>query len=323
MHDDDPKKSSSSVKKRTLREILLTLIKVTLTFLVVYFVGKELIGNWSAVITYRWKINYMLLAASLLVHLITFALFAKIWCLLMQGFGYQVPFRHGFKIAYIANLGRYIPGRIWPMFGMVYIAKKINISEEAAVTSWAIALLFAIPPSFLVASVALLIHPEMISTQLSLHLGVGLYGLMLVTLLLSLVLILAPRLTLFCVNILVRFLKRPAIRLSLSVRLALSVYFGYMLCWICYGIAFWLFVNSVAIRPGIPLISCAGAFVLAYQIGYFAVFTPGGLGARELVLIGVLSPYLGPAAAGIAVLARVWNTACDILASLLALRVKI
>ncbi len=323
MHVADSRKSNSPDDKWTRRSVSVALFKILLTSLVVYFVGKQLIDNWSAVVTYRWKISYPLLAASFAMHLVTFALFAEVWCILMRGFGYQIPFRHGFKVAYIANLGRYIPGRIWPLFGMIYLAKKINITQEAAVASWGVASLFAIPPSFLVALSVLALNPEMISPQLSPYLGSGLHVLGLVTLLFSLLLVFVPRLTLSGVNTLMKMLKRPLIQLNLSVRLALLVYFGYMLCWIFYGIAFWLFVNSIAISPRIPLLSCIGAFVLAYQIGYFAVFTPGGLGARELVLIGVLSPYLGPASAGIAVLARIWNTVSDILASLLALRIKI
>jgi uncharacterized membrane protein YbhN (UPF0104 family) len=54
-----------------------------------------------------------------------------------------------------------------------------------------------------------------------------------------------------------------------------------------------------------------------------AIFTPGGLGARELVMIALLSPYMGASATGVAVVARVWSTIGDIIASVIALSLKI
>jgi uncharacterized membrane protein YbhN (UPF0104 family) len=62
-----------------------------------------------------------------------------------------------------------------------------------------------------------------------------------------------------------------------------------------------------------------GSFVVAYLIGYLAIFAPGGIGARELVLTGVLSPFIGPIAAGVAVAARLWNLLAEALAAIIAL----
>lgn len=323
MDSADSQMNRQESKRSGLRRAGVALLRIILTAVVVYFVGRQLVANWPALVAYRWKINYPLLVASFGMHLVTFALFAWVWCLLMRGFGYQVAFRHGFKVAYIANLGRYIPGRIWPVFGMVYFAKKINITKEAAVTSWGVAQLFAIPPSIALGLAVLALYPEMVSARLGSAFSRGLTIMGWLTLLVSLLLVFAPRLTLSGVNAVLKVLKRPGIQLNLPVPLALAIYFGYLFCWICYGVAFWLFVHAVAARPEIPLLACIGAFVIAYQVGYLAIVTPGGLGARELVLLGVLSPYLGSAAAGLAVLARIWNTVSDILASLLALKIKI
>jgi uncharacterized membrane protein YbhN (UPF0104 family) len=76
------------------------------------------------------------------------------------------------------------------------------------------------------------------------------------------------------------------------------------------------------IDPGIPPVVGIGSFILAYVIGYLAVFSPGGLGVRELVLIAILSPYFGPLTAGIAGIARVWNIISEIVSALIALAIK-
>ena len=59
-------------------------------------------------------------------------------------------------------------------------------------------------------------------------------------------------------------------------------------------------------------------FVLSYQIGYLAFFSPGGLGVRELVMSTLLAPSLGPIAVGVAVAARLWNFIAEALAVLIA-----
>jgi len=76
-------------------------------------------------------------------------------------------------------------------------------------------------------------------------------------------------------------------------------------------------------KPDIPVIAGIGSFVLAYIIGYLTFFSPGGLGARELVLTTVLSPFLGSVAVGLAVAARVWNLISEFIATAIALLIKL
>src|SRR5260370_31142101 len=45
--------------------------------------------------------------------------------------------------------------------------------------------------------------------------------------------------------------------------------------------------------PPLPLTAAIGAFTLGYILGVLALFAPGGVGVRELVLIGLLAPFLG------------------------------
>lgn len=307
----------------SVKKTISFVIKAVLTLVVVYFVAVQLIDNWQAVREFQWHLNFFLLIASILLHLITFLLFSWVWCKLMLGFGYQVPLRHGFKVAYIANLGRYVPGRIWPVFGMTYVAKQINVPKETAVASWVIALLFGIPPSFLVALLGMLLVPEMLAGSWGSALRPQLPLLFAVTIALSLCLLILPKYIVVLLNFVLKKLKRSEIHFSMSVRLASVVYFGYFVCWIIYGLAFWTFLYALSPNHVISTVAAVGAFVTAYQAGYFMIFTPGGIGTRELVLAGLLAPFIGPASVGIAVAARIWNTLCDIIASVIAIKIKV
>lgn len=241
----------------------------------------------------------------------------------MQAFGFNVPLKYGFKVSYITNLGRYIPGKIWPVFGMIYLLKKININKEVAFASWGIATVFGLPPAFLAGFITIYFYPEMLSNTLSGNLGIGPFVAVAVTFLVSFVLVFAPDKTMALFNWLLKTLRRPPVQFKLKKKLALQVYLGYFIGWICYGISFYTFINAIMSKPDIPVIAGIGSFVMAYIIGYLAFFSPGGLGARELVLTTVLSPFLGSIASGLAVAARVWNLISEFIATVIALLIKL
>jgi uncharacterized membrane protein YbhN (UPF0104 family) len=55
--------------------------------------------------------------------------------------------------------------------------------------------------------------------------------------------------------------------------------------WIGVGSGFWLLIRSFYHMELYLLPMAAGAYVLAWIMGFLAFFTPGGLGAREAVLV--------------------------------------
>lgn len=309
-------------RQRRTRQVAFKVLKYCLAAVAVYFAGAQVAGHWTEMASYEWQLNFGWLALSVIGHILTFVLFSKVWCILISGFGYQVPLKYGFKIGYIANLGRYIPGKIWPVFGMTYLAKQIGIREEISVTSWIIALLFTLPAAFLAGACAVILYPDLLSGELESFYGTTGWIFAAVTFGISLTLVVAPNQFLALFNLGLKLFKRKPLGFRLSVSTAASVYFGYFICWLCYGLSFWLFIKAIVAEPDIPAMAAAGSFVLAYQIGYLALFAPGGLGVRELALITLLTPFLGPLAPGIAVAARVWNIVCELTAAIIAWNIK-
>ncbi len=319
-----PETRTESRKRKPLwKSVLATAVKLLLAAVVIYFAGRQLVNNWAEVSQYHWTINPVLLILSIVFHLITFALFAKTWCVLIKAFNFRVPLKYGFKVAYIADLGRYIPGKIWPVFGMLYVLKQMNINKEVAFASWGMITILSLPPAFLAGFITVSFYPEMLSGTSSVGLGIGPLVAVAGTLAASLVLVFAPNRTMALYNWIVKMLRRPPVQFKLDKKIALQVYLLYFVCWICYGIAFYTFMHAIMDKPEIPVIAGVGSFVMAYLIGYLAFFSPGGLGARELVLTTVLSPFLGPVAAGLAVTARVWNLITEFIAAIIALAIKL
>src|SRR5213078_3336284 len=62
-----------------------------------------------------------------------------------------------------------------------------------------------------------------------------------------------------------------------------------LLSWITYGVAFWLLARGLGLPGALPVARAAGVFALGYILGLLALFAPGGVGVREVVLIGLLT----------------------------------
>jgi uncharacterized membrane protein YbhN (UPF0104 family) len=314
--------TESKRAKKPGSRLFISLIKYLLAFAIVYFAARQFYSSWHEVIRYNWEINLFVILLSCVLHIVTFILFSRSWCVLMEAFGFVIPLRQGFKIAYIANLGRYIPGKIWPLFGMAYYLKKIDIDMRVAVASWGIATILGLPPAFLVGFVTVYFEPPMLTGFAGYKVTDFSLLLVLITLAISVFLAMAPRGTILIYNLILRILKKAPVEFELGRRTAIKVYLWYLLSWVSYGAAFYCFLHGMMAGMEIPAIAGIGSFVLAYVIGYIVFFAPGGLGARELVLTSVLFPFIGSVAVGIAVAARLWNLVNEIIAAIMALCIK-
>jgi len=104
--------------------------------------------------------------------------------------------------------------------------------------------------------------------------------------------------------------------------LALSAVFASTLLtvvgWSTYGAAFWMLARGLIAGAPLPLTGAVAAFTLGYILGLLALFAPGGVGVREVVLIGLLAPFLGAGGAvAVSVASRVLLTVLEAAAAVL------
>lgn len=266
-----------------------------------------------------WTIDYWLLAASLLLMQVVLYAQSAIWSTLVGFFGKTISYNKAFKIAYLAQLGRYLPGRIWQLFGMIYLAGKQGISKEEATVSFLLSQLFATPPGLLIVVVYLF----MLETAAKYHNYIAFAWIAVGTMLAFIVVFLKPAWFRACINFAVRLLRQTPVEFRLEKKLGLQVLFFYFVTWNLYGVSFYLFLKSILPGYDFGLIEIIGAWTLAYLVGYWAIVLPAGIGAREAALIILLAPIIGADRAGIAVIgARLWSMVGEVICTLLAWRVK-
>jgi len=305
------------------KKILFRAAQVVILGLIFYFLGERLFSHWQQVITYEWRINVVYLVAAVASVIFTFFVFSSVWKIIVLSLNKRVGYAKSFKIAYLANLGRYIPGKVWQMFGMIYLAKKEGVTEEEAVTSFGLSQLFAIPSGLLSGLVFLGIYPGILDQYATIpYMTTGVVVVAAVVFLLSLIVVFAPRIMERGLNRLFKLARRRPITLGMNKSLAAAIYGGYFLAWSLYGFSFWLFLKGITIQSA-PAVPMAGIFIIAYQIGYLFLLAPGGVGPREGAMAILLTPFFGSGIpAAIAITARLWLITAEAISALIAIRIK-
>jgi hypothetical protein len=91
--------------------------------------------------------------------------------------------------------------------------------------------------------------------------------------------------------------------------------------WLTNGIAFFLLTSSITELPLTQLSAFIAMNAGAYWIGYASFVTPSGLGFREGALAWMLASFFpAPFAIALALVARLWSTAGELLGVILAFR---
>jgi len=277
---------------------------------VIFFLVKYLYDNWRAISLYQWQFKYELLAISFGLVFLNFLFFIQIWRSLLFKLSSKLPFRKAFKIWFSSNLGKYIPGKIWTVMGMVYMCEKEGIPKAATLTSAIVNQMLTIIGGLVL--VLILSGTELLS---------GIPKLSYLFLILVFVISLSPRVMEKILNWGLKILKKDLIKVNLSFKENLIFTIFFMLAWGVYGLAFSIFIKSFTDYPFNLWPFLTSAFAFSYIIGFLSIFVPGGLGVREGLLVFYLSIYFPlPVATLIALLSRLWITAVEISGFLVSLK---
>ncbi len=285
-------------------------LKYLLVLVVVFFLVKYLYENWRAVSLYRWQFKYGLLAISFGVVFLNFLFFIQIWRNLLNKFSSGLSFKKAFKIWFYSNLGKYVPGKIWSVMGMVYMCEKEGIPKAATLSSAILNQLLNVIGGLIL--VLILSGTKFLS---------GMSKLYYLPLILVFVISLYPRVMEKILNWGLKKLKKESVKVNLSFKENLFFTLLFMLAWGVYGLAFNIFILSLTDYSFNLWPFLTSIFVFSYILGFLSIFVPGGLGVREGILVYYLSSYFPlPVATLIALLSRLWMTAAEVLGFFVSLK---
>jgi len=274
---------------------------VLVTWFIVDRVGLSL-ASLRTLDPARWVPSAFPLGAASLALLIGYGVSAALWGRIVADLGgprLRAP--DAVRVFMVANLGRYVPGKVWQIAGLAALARGRGVPAATATAAAVLGQGIALVAATLVGAGALARTPGRAGPW-----AVGFLAAMIVAVAVGL----APPVFRAAVGLWFRLAHaRPPE--ALSSRAAVRWLAAYVLNWMLYATSFWLLVRSFGLDA--PLVPVAGAFAAAYVLGYIMVFAPAGLGVREGFMVALLTPYLGVGPSGaMAVIARLWTTVLEV-----------
>lgn len=292
-------------------------VRWTLLALTFGFIIWALVEQWAEVrnVAVTLRIAWGWVAAASLVVLATYAMLVQSWRMLLGGWGGQLGYPAAVRIWTIANLGRYIPGKVWSIGALGVLASREGVSGVAAAGAAILGTLLNIGAGFAVAVITGAGALDEWYPGLRIIALIGAISFMLGVAVLPAIL---PR-------VLDRFASWRGLPLAEQHLTAPTVWVATLAnaaSWVGYGLAFTLFARGVTPQISSNPVTFIAVFSASYLIGYLVLFAPGGLGFREVALSGLL---VGMGAAGqgeaaiLGVTSRVWLTVLEVVPGLVGL----
>ena len=275
---------------------------------VIFFLIGYLVRNWQEVSAQNFELNWGYLIPSLLLLLFLFFYQTVIWRYLLVSLGEKISISEAYRIFNISNLGRYIPGKVWQILGIMYLADKKKLSKSRVGTTIVFAIVLLIFAGFIVAL------PSVGQVNIG-RVSLAYFWFAVPVILFF---IFSPKSLVAVLNYILARFKRGKLQYYPSWKQNLLVLLLYISYWAIYGVSFYLFILSFG--QNIRFADVVGVYPAASIVGYLALFVPSGLGIREGVVTALLSPYLPlPIATLIGLTSRLWFTAAEIISASVAL----
>ncbi len=297
---------------RDRKALLSRAAAIAIVLLIFGLMLRTLYLNWAEILAYDWNLNYLALVFAFSLMLSAAALYAYLWKVILERLGAPLSYRKSYRIFFLSQLGRYVPGKVWGILGLVYLSHKEGVSRVISGASVTLQLLLQVVSGVMVFAVTLPFWENMGSVG-------WLHGLLL--LLPAGLILLHPTLVNRGLNV--------GLRLTGQTQMELNWGYGYLLgqlglwgvFWVVNGAASYFLINSIYSSPLPPVPVLAGIFAIAWVAGFLSLLTPSGLGVMEGTLAFLLSFHFPThIAAIIALWTRLARTVGDLLCAAIAWR---
>jgi glycosyltransferase 2 family protein len=209
---------------------------------------------------------------SLAVALVGVGASSGIWHQMFRGLGEPLPLRVSLRIFFAGQIGKYLPGAVWPAVTQAALARDHGVAPRATVSA-----------------VTLFLWVHLITGTIVAALVLGGSGRLPVLTLLAvpvLVALLTPRLLGWSLQTLFRLARRrPLDRVPDGRHLAQACAWAAVM-WVCYGIH--LYLLTVAIDDPVDVVVTTGVFAAAWVVGFVLLIAPAGVGPREAAIVALL-----------------------------------
>jgi uncharacterized membrane protein YbhN (UPF0104 family) len=276
------------------RLLVRRVVRIGWLVVLVIALAVALRSQWAEVSREIATLDPWRLGAACAAGVLGVGLSSGIWHAMLRGIGEPLPLPVSLRIFFVGQVGKYVPGAVWPAVTQAALARDHGVAPRASV-----------------AAVTLFIWVHLI-TGAALGIAVvtltGELPLVVLAVVPALLALLTPSLLRWAVQHALRLGRREPLRRTPDGRHLLEACGWAALMWLAYGAH--LQALTSAVDEPIGLIHAAGVFAAGWAIGFVLLVAPAGIGAREGAIVALL-PLSAGAGLLVVLLSRLILTVAD------------
>jgi uncharacterized membrane protein YbhN (UPF0104 family) len=271
------------------------LVRYGFVVLTIAFGVWAVVAEWHKIGPDLARIGLPISLASLAITLVASVASMWTWRVLLAGLGSPLKFSAAARIMFVGQLGKYLPGSVWPVLAQMEMGTKYDVPRSRAASAGLINMPVSVLSAFLAGLVTLPFTGG--STGYLWFLAVTPVFLA----------CLHPKVLNYLLRLMFKLAKRPPLEQPLTGKvIAMSVAWSF-LSWLLYGLALWLLAIRVGMPLGVGYPLSVGAFAVGFALGFLFIPSPAGAGVREVVIGAILAHGSGLSATTVAAIVIVWR----------------
>jgi len=276
-----------AVKDLLLRVLRSRLLRAGFVVVALVLGGISVANRWNDVRPVLHRLDAGWLAVSFAAALLALIASAAMWRSLLADLGSRLPARVAGRVFLVSQLGKYVPGSVWPVLAQMELARDHDVPRTRAATASILVMVMNLASGLFVAAVTIPVFAGDVAVRYR-------WMLLLAPVILA---FLYPRVLNPLLSLVLRVAKRPPMEHELRLRDVSRAFAWSLAAWLAYGVHAWLLVLGVGTHSPEALPLAIGGFALAFCAGFLVVIVPAGAGVRDVALAAALSPVLGPGGA--------------------------
>lgn len=269
----------------------------------VAFVAKTLITRWDDVANAFQQVNAPNLILSLLLGLSAMTSIGWIWVQMISDKGHPVAHRRAMRWYFTGQLGKYVPGGIWPIVGRAELAARNGVPRKDAYASTGLSLV----TTYLAAIVAIAIGAAFAPGKWPFSILIA------IALLIGYYVFSHEKLRTKVIAIAMKL--SPAAQSLTEPRRLATLTLMHLPSWILMSLS--TSVTASAFGAHIGILQMLFITSTSWLAGFVVVGVPGGIGVREAIFTSLAGGIIGtPMAVSLALMSRVVFIAVDLTGAL-------
>lgn len=287
----------------TARQRITGLIGIAIGLVGLVFVVIRLGQDWDAVTDALSSARWPLVLVAVVVGIAGMTTIGLNWhWMLRDAGGVSAPPRASLHQYFVGQLGKYVPGGVWPIVGRAEMAHRGGASRTAAYGSTLLSLASTYLASLMTAAGFMAV--------VGMRGGGSSWAVWLVLVVPIGLLLLHPQVVSRVVSVVSRISGRTLDLSVASWRRSVAIVLLHVPAWLAISGATYLV--SQALGGGASFDRIGVATCVAWFLGFVVIGLPGGLGVREAVFVALVAPMDPAIGAAVALVARVVFVVVDL-----------